>query len=380
MKTLYVLHTTSMDGSTISFLTMVKTLKEKHNVEPYVIHPPETEMEELTIELQRMNIPCFAVPIYCSWFDSKLPWIKRMYLLLRSIPIKYKSFKKIHKIASRHHVDIIHTNVGVVHEGFWAAKLLKIPHVWHLREYQDLDALRSYYPCKSIFFKLLRHSYTVCITHDIQRHFKLTDEQKSRVIYNPISSTNKEYLIVLPKENYFLIANRISDDKRIEDALYAFAKLIKNHPNFRLLIAGHASSKVYYERMAKIVAELNIKESVEFLGYVQNVYNLMKSAKALLVTSRFEGFGRMTAEANMCGCLVIGRNTGGTQEILNLTHGGCLFKDVDDLVAKMEHVVSLSDNEYLSFSQHAQAIASQRFSTVRNANEINGLYALISAS
>ncbi len=110
------------------------------------------------------------------------------------------------------------------------------------------------------------------------------------------------------------------------------------------------------------------------------MFRLMRSAKALLVTSRFEGFGRMTAEANMCGCLVIGRNTGGTSEILNLTLGGWLFNNVDDLVEKMEHVASLIDNEYLSLSHHAQAIAFQKFSTERHANKINCLYVSISAN
>ncbi len=380
MKILYVLHTTSMDGSSISFLTMIKSLKEQYGIEPYVIHPPETEMGDLTIELQRISIPCFAVPIFCSWFDSKLSCVKRMYLFLRSLKIKYKSFKQIHKIAHRLHVDMIHTNVGVVHEGFWTAKLLKIPHVWHLREYQDLDNLHSSYPCKPFFFKLLKHSYTVCTSYGIQRHFKLVDEKKSRVIYNPISSTNKETQILLPKEKYFLIANRIDDNKCIEDALYAFAIFLEKHPDFKLFIAGKADSKAYYERLLKIVGELKIEESVEFIGHVRDVFSLMRPATALLVTSRFEGFGRMTAEANMCGCLVIGRNSSGTQEILNLTHGGWLFNDVDDLVEKIEHVVSLSDNEYLSLSKHAQAIALQKFSTERHANEINSLYSLISTN
>lgn len=378
MKILYVLHTTSMDGSSISFLNMVRALKEQYGIEPYVIHPPEKEKDDLTIELQKLNITCFAVPIFCSWFDSGLPWNKKLYFFLRSLLIKTKSFIQIYKIAHRLHVDIIHTNVGVVHEGLWAAKLLKIPHVWHLREYQDLDALRGFYPCKSFYFNLLKQSYTVCITNDIQRHFNLTYEKKSRVVYNPISSIDRKSNIFLPKEKYFLMANRINDDKRIEDALYAFANFSEKHPDFKLLIAGKASSKAYYEHLLKIVEKLKIEESVEFIGYVQDVFSLMKPAIALLVTSRFEGFGRMTAEANMCGCLVIGRNTGGTQEVLNLTNGGWLFSDVEDLEAKMEHVVLLLDKDYLLLSHHAQAIALQKFSSKKHANEIYNLYALIS--
>ena len=40
----------------------------------------------------------------------------------------------------------------------------------------------------------------------------------------------------------------------------------------------------------------------------------MSKALALFVPSSFEGFGFITVEAMFCGCLVIGRNTGGTKE------------------------------------------------------------------
>ena len=39
----------------------------------------------------------------------------------------------------------------------------------------------------------------------------------------------------------------------------------------------------------------------------------MSNAKALIVASRCEAFGFITAEAMFCGCPVIGHNTGGTK-------------------------------------------------------------------
>ena len=48
--------------------------------------------------------------------------------------------------------DIIHTNTGVIHEGLKVAKRLKIPHVWHLREYQDKDFNWEAFP---LFFCIL---------------------------------------------------------------------------------------------------------------------------------------------------------------------------------------------------------------------------------
>lgn len=42
----------------------------------------------------------------------------------------------------------------------------------------------------------------------------------------------------------------------------------------------------------------------------------MQRAKAIIIPSRFEGFGRVMPEAMAVGCLTIARDTGGTHEQL----------------------------------------------------------------
>ena len=82
--------------------------------------------------------------------------------------------------------DIIHTNTGVIHEGLKVAKRLKIPHVWHLREYQDKDFNWEAFPCFSAYCQMLRKSYVITITNDIKAHFGLLDFPYSRTIYNGV--------------------------------------------------------------------------------------------------------------------------------------------------------------------------------------------------
>ena len=55
-------------------------------------------------------------------------------------------------------------------------------------------------------------------------------------------------------------------------------------------------------------------DNVKFLGIRKDIYSLMKNAMALVVSSPSEGFGFITVEAMLNGCLVIGRNTAGTKE------------------------------------------------------------------
>ena len=99
----------------------------------------------------------------------------------------------------------------------------------------------------------------------------------------------------------------------------------------------------------------------------------MSHAKALIVASRFEGFGRMTAEAAFMGCLVIGRNTGGTKEIIDKT-GGFLFFFFEELAEEMESLSSIEDSTYLALAQKAKSVAKQAYSTENNAAQILSIY------
>ena len=99
----------------------------------------------------------------------------------------------------------------------------------------------------------------------------------------------------------------------------------------------------------------------------------MKKAKALIVGSYNEGFGRMTAEAAFAGCLVIGRNSGGTKEILKKT-GGYTFVNNDGLINAMKDIELLSDEEYIKKAKHAQKVAQQLYSTEQNVDSIYSFY------
>ena len=376
IKVLYVLHTVYMDGSSRSFLNMVLQLKKNYNIEPIVVYPRFVNnpmgfttllpaLLENNIKIERCFIGRASgtkgskQPIYNTFL---VRWILRQF-----------SKKQIKKIAKKYDVDIIHTNCSVIYEGYYASKELKIPHVWHVREYQDLDSNIDIYPSKEGFQKMLAKQYSIIISKDIQKHFNLLNVPKSRVIYNPILSKSEVGDAVYPKEKFFLIANVITAKKRIEDAIEAFASFLKLYPDYKLIVAGRNNPQ-YFEMILKLCDTLNIRDNVDFIGEISNPYDYMKRAKALLVSSAFEGFGRMTAEAIMLGCMVIGRNTGGSVEILSLTNGGFLFDNVEDFANKMIRVADMSESEYRTIMDNAQEIALNNFTIEKHAESISMFY------
>ena len=112
---------------------------------------------------------------------------------------------------------------------------------------------------------------------------------------------------------------------------------------------------------------------VEFVGHVDNVTDYMKKSRALIVASLSEGFGRMTAEAAFAGCPVIGRNTGGTKEILEAT-GGFLFNDEEELLSSMIKMAKLPNEEYFSMIVKAQNIAKELYSEESYVEKVYDVY------
>ena len=375
MRVLYILHSTGMGGATISFINMIEGLNKK-GYKIYIVAPNFDET--FTTNVSRFSSGNFRVPLVCSICpkpDGFFGFIKFcMFFCPRWILQCYKKKKSLNALSSiveKIKPDLIHTNTGVIHEGFICAKQVGIPHIWHLREYQDNDFNWHVMPSIRLFRKQLKESYVISITKDILNHFRMREDEKHRVIYNGVFR-RADAVIAYPKETYFLCASRVSASKGIKDVIVAFARVHSNFPQYKLRILGFGDD-CYISEMKALCADLMCSDSVFFEGYHQNVKPFMVKAKALIVASYYEGFGRMTAEASFCGCLVIGRNTGGTKEILDEI-GGLQFSDVVGLEKMMIKVASENEDYYKIIIETAQEKALNLYSVEKNVEEIDQFY------
>ena len=198
MRVLFV--TTSKEtheGSSKALLQILGGLLEK-GVTPMVILP---EKKSLYLELQNRGIYCDVLPR--SFRMSVLPNTKTRKDTLLFIPrligrciINSLATTDLLKVAKHFSPDLIHTNVSVTPIGYYVARLLKLPHVWHIREYGALDLNTFYYyPSFGVQKKRYKRkrSYTIGITKDILRYNNLTTHHNSTVIYDgvlPANATN----------------------------------------------------------------------------------------------------------------------------------------------------------------------------------------------
>ena len=138
-----------------------------------------------------------------------------------------------------------------------------------------------------------------------------------------------ERISALREQGCTLIGNvgRLSEQKGMSYFLRAIPLVRERHPEARFLIAGDGEDREALERLAK---ELGIEETVFFLGYRNDVQNLMLQMDFLVLSSLWEGFPLTPIEAFSVGKTVVATAVDGTVEIVRHEENGLLCKPADE--------------------------------------------------
>jgi glycosyltransferase involved in cell wall biosynthesis len=390
MRILYIVHEMYNSGASISFLNLVRGIKAKGCeilvVAPNYISDVTKVSYQFVSQMVSMQIPYMQIPI--PWeimvernFEDKIKNEIKKIIIGKTEKIlpreRRKQFSKkiLLDIINEFNPDIVHTNLGVIHVGYEVCQQVGIPHVWHLRDYHDLDFGWTPMPSWDDFKKQLKKSDAVItITNDIRKHFDLWNSPNALTIYNGCFDAS-DTALDFPKEKYFFCASRLIETKGHDDVVRAFDLFFQNHSDYQLVLAG-TGDDCYISHLNKLISSLSCRDSIKFVGHQNNVRPFMRKAMALVVASYNEGFGRMTAEAASCGCLVIGRYTGGTKEILDEI-GGFPFDNSDavqGIFQNMEKIVSLSENAYREIAEKAQRKAVKLYSNESYVEQVYAVY------
>jgi exopolysaccharide biosynthesis WecB/TagA/CpsF family protein len=132
----------------------------------------------------------------------------------------------------------------------------------------------------------------------------------------------------------FVFAGRLVPQKDPLALLDVFAKRLATGPA-RLIILGDGELR---EPMRAQAERAGLHDDIAFLGYVADPLPIIAHADAVLLTSRYEGFGNVIVEALACGTPVIAMDCPhGPAEILAHGQFGHLIKpgDTDGFAAAM---------------------------------------------
>ena len=168
-----------------------------------------------------------------------------------------------------------------------------------------------------------------------------------RTIYNgyDIASFNKYKKHYNPSGNLKIMrigtVCRLDVEKDIELWLSVVQKLIsKSELNFTIIGDGPKLIKI-----KNFVKLNNLKERVEILLPIDDVYNKIVNFDILLLTSKFEGLPNVLIEAQLLGVPVVTTNVGGCSETFRNHSSGVLVEKRDASVICRE-ILSLLEDEY----------------------------------
>jgi glycosyltransferase involved in cell wall biosynthesis len=101
---------------------------------------------------------------------------------------------------------------------------------------------------------------------------------------------------------FILSVARFSVEKNIPSLVSAFARVRRDHPQLRLLLIGDGPTRA---AILSAIDSLDLRDHVQLAGWIDNPFPYMRRARALVLTSSFEGFGNVLVEAMVCGTPVV---------------------------------------------------------------------------
>ncbi|MEL6526746.1 MAG: glycosyltransferase family 4 protein, partial [Chloroflexota bacterium] len=158
----------------------------------------------------------------------------------------------------------------------------------------------------------------------------------------------------------------------VDVAIKAMTELHREYPNAHLVIAGDGELK---HALVHEVAQLGLTDAVHFLGWRDDVPQIMLGLDIFWVPSRWEGFGLVALEAMSKRTPVVASRVSALPEVVADEESGLLVP-VDDAPALAQATRALLDDR--SLRVHMAMVGEDRveslFSVERMAEETYTLY------
>ena len=175
-------------------------------------------------------------------------------------------------------------------------------------------------------------------------------------------------------EPYVLYVGSEAPRKNLATLLRAFARVVQQAPQARLIKVGAAHFGMQRQRLLALVQELGLVGQVRLVDQVPDEelpwwYN---AAHVFVLPSLYEGFGLPALEAMSCGTPVIASNRASLPEVVG--GGGMLVDPLDEAALAQGIIELLSEPERRAAASQAALQQSERFSLARQADETLALY------
>lgn len=174
----------------------------------------------------------------------------------------------------------------------------------------------------------------------------------------------------------FAMVGRLAPVKNHLSVLRAMAGLAEDFPRAKLAIVGQGPLET---QLKDAVQSLGLEERVTFMGFRQDVPEILKNVDSYLMPSFREGFGLALAEAMVSGVPVITSRAGGMLELVPSEDYGFLVEpsSIDSIGSAMRRMLQNHPGKSRRIAENAKQRILEYFTAERMADEYEHLYCSI---
>ena len=377
MKVLIVADGDTKYGASHALCQMATRLQKKTDIDITVLVNQESAISE-SLKAGGCQVICVAYEPYYIGYPSHLWKLPFAYIIFG---VKYLVKRLLLFDALNHQInlqsfDLIHSNSSREDVAALIAQKYHIPLIWHIREFGDLD-----YKCFSFrrnFIKFMDETayLFIAVSKAVKEHWicKGLDSQKVVTVYDGIKP--RHYPVIKRIDLYkkptihLVMTGSIQPTKGQEQAIKLLSSLKGQKPTFYLDFIGDGSKR-YIKYLKQMIHNLNLNDSIRFLGYQNDVLKLLPNYDIGLMCSRCEGFGLVTVEYMMGGLAVLASDAGANRELVRNGIDGYLYKynDIENMKMRLLKIIkeNLGGEETIRYAVH-------NFSDTVNADNIYKIY------
>ena len=315
LRILYVLNSADIYGASRCLLRLSQTL-DRTRFTPVVLLPETGPLlpllEKAKVELIRdATISVITRNVFKSW---------RLVPFVLNIPL---AAWRLRALIRRHRIDLVHTNVGTILSSGLGARLARVPHVWHIRDwYGEFGAIWKYYRR----YILACSDAVLCVSHAIAGQFPAMF--KVMVVHDgfPMEEFEIDYakLRIEFRQKYqidqesFVVGcvGRIKFVRKGQEFLVRAAAILRQQNiDIKVLLVGSPSpgSEDHLPRLRSLVEQVGMSDHVVFTGEIPDARPAYAALDVFVLPSaQAEPFGGVVMEAMGMGKPVIASAVGGS--------------------------------------------------------------------
>lgn len=325
---LYINHVGAVSGAEMGLLDIVRAL-DRNRFSPLAAVPPIPDRLAARLEAERVPVR----PIPCRRVLRSL----RPVALISCSAALLRVSRRLLNVVRRDRIALIHANGNQAHlYGMFAARLARVPIVWHSRDLVSLGCLaRPMARCAS---------RVIAISATVADHLRCSVSRPGKLLVIPNGIEAGRYTTAERRQivrrswgadddtAVFASIGQLVPWKNVSFFLSVAARIVDRHPNSLFLIVGedlfgdHPRYRRELERLAAVPA---LYGKVRFTGFSEDIAGVLSGIDVLVHCARREPFGRILIEAMAAARPVVAAADAGPAEIIRHARDGFLFAGDD---------------------------------------------------